>query len=467
MAVWGRESMRSQTSEICPWCGAAGRTTWGTCQACGRTYLPDGWVRRPRSRRRVRWIVGSLGVGVLLVVWWLAPLLPDPIALSFKRPTTQLSSEAHTAHWAMWGRDLQHRRYVAAVAQPLAGRVVWSVHLGRPTTSAPVVVDNVLYIGGHFKLLALEAHTGHVVWDIPMTTPVHTSPAVAGDMLYLGLQDWRFLALDRHTGTTRWEFKTQNPIAGSAAVAHGIVYIGSMDGVLYALDAATGRLLWQFKTAAEPLSPPAMAAGTLFLSSTDGSLYALRARTGQLRLRYRTPERLQDTPAVANGLVYFPSGGQIYAVAADAYEIPGQYQLKQVWAQLWIWQFPVPRPPGQPGGRWRFASRQAPHGILATPAVAPEALYVGDVQGILHAREALQGTALWQFQAGGLIQASPVIIGSQVYFGSNDTFLYAVERFQGTLLWKRSVGAPIQVTPVFAQGRLYVRSTDGQLHALE
>ena len=63
-------------------------------------------------------------------------------------------------------------------------------------------------------------------------------------------------------------------------------------------------------------------------------------------------------PVVANGLVYFPSGGRIYAVAADAYELPGQYQLQLVWAQFWIWQFPVPRPPSQPGGKWRFSPRK-------------------------------------------------------------------------------------------------------------
>lgn len=462
-----REGITSSTSAACPWCGATGRTAWGTCQACGRTYRPAGWRRTPRRRRPVWLVAAMLGLTTLLVAWWLAPLLPDPITLLFNRPTTQRSSDSRGPHWAMWGRDLQHTRHVADVTHPLDGRLVWSVSLGVPTSSAPVVVDNVLYVGGHFKLFALDASTGQVLWDLPLTGPIHTSPAVAGDTVYLGLQDWRLLALERRTGKTQWEFRTLNPITGSAAVAHGMVYIGSMDGFLYALDAATGKRIWQFKTENQPLSPPALSAGTLFLSATDGSLYALRARTGQPRLRFRTPDRLQDTPVVANGLVYFPSGGRIFAVAAEARELPGEYQFKQVWAQLWLWQFPVPQPPGQRGGRWRFASRQAPHGILSAPAVTPEALYVGDVQGMLHAREARQGTALWQFQAGGAILTAPVVVGPHVYVGADNGVLYALDRTQGTLRWQRELHAPIQTTPVFAHGRLYLRTTDGQLHAME
>lgn len=457
-----------ETVEVCPWCGAPDRTAWGTCLACGRYYVAKGWARARRRRLHLLWIVVGLGVVALLFARMNSHFLPDPITLLFKRPTTQLSSNSSVSHWAMWGRDLQQRRYVADAPRQADGRLVWSADLGTPTRSVPVIVDNVLYIGGHFQLMALDSHTGHRLWEIPMTGPVHTSPAVAGDTLYIGLQDWRVLALDRRTGKTLWEFQMQNPVAGAAAVAQGIVYIGSMDGFLYALDAATGKLIWKFKTEEQPLSPPAIADNTLFLSSTEGSLYSLHARTGQLRLRYRTPDRLQDAPVVANGLVYFPSGGQIYAVAADAREFPGQYQFKLVWAQFWIWKLPgVPRPPGQPGGRWRFSSRQPPRGILSAPAVAPEAFYVGDTQGYLYAREALKSEALWQFQAGGAILASPAIIGPRVYFGAADGFLYALDRAHGTLLWKLAFGIPIHAPPVFASGRLYVRTTDGRLHAVD
>ena len=456
-----------QTAGKCPWCGAPGRTAWGTCLACGRYYLARGWASPPRRRHPFRWITVGLGVVAALVLGMTHPFLPDPVTLLFKRPTTTLSSNSPSNQWAMWGLDTQQRRYVADVPRQLEGRLVWSVDLGPPTRSVPVIADDVIYLGGHFQLMALDAQTGHRRWEIPVTGPVHTSPAVAGHRLYVGLQDWRVLALDRWTGTSLWEFTMRDGVAGSPSVAQGLVYIGSMDGFLYALDAATGRLIWKFKTREQALSPPAIEAGALFLSSTDGSLYALNARTGQSWLRYRTPERLHDSPVVANGLVYFPSGGRLFAVASDAYELPGQYELTLVWAQFWLWQFPVPRPPGQPGSRWRVSPRQLPGGIISAPAVASDALYVGDTNGYLYARGALKGEELWQFQAGGAIMASPLAIGPRVYFGALDGFLYALDRSNGELVWKLAFGAPIHATPVFASGRLYIRTGDGRLHAIE
>lgn len=451
--------------EICPWCGAQGRTPWGTCQACNRHYFRHGWTHTPRRRagRLALW----LGLGTVLLAWLYALFLPAPFIMLFNRPTTQLSSMAPPHHWPMSGLELQQRRYVADVPQPIAGRLAWSLDLGTPTRSVPVIVDDVIYLGGHFTLGALDAHTGQRRWELPMTGPVHTSPAVAGAMLYIGLQDWRVLAVNRHTGTLLWEFPMRDPVAGAAAVAQGLVYIGSTDGFLYALDAATGKLIWKFKTQEHPLSPPAIEAGTLFLSSTDGSLYSLNARTGRSKLRFRTLDRLQDTPVLANGLVYFPSGGKLYAVAAGARELPGQYALTYLWAHFWMWGFPLPPPPGQPGSRWRVSPRHPAGKIISSPAMAPEALYVGDTHGVVYAREALQGKELWQFQAAGSVLAAPLILGAWLYFGTDAGWLYALERTRGTLLWKLACGAPIHATPVFASGRLYIRTTDGRLHAIE
>ncbi len=251
-------------------------------------------------------------------------------------------------------------------------------------------------------------------------------------------------------------------------MAKGIVYIGSWDGFLYALDAATGRLIWKHQTLGQVRSPPAIDRGVLYVTSNDGVLYILSARTGQSRLRFRTPGVAMESPVAANGLAYFTSAGVLYAVDARAREIPGQYLLKQVWAQFWVWQVPgIPRPPGQQGGRWRFSPEKISKGFASSVAVSPEAVYVGDTQGYFYARDALLGTELWQFRAKGAIVGAPAIVGSQVYFGSKDGFLYALDRMRGTLTWQLSLGAPIEVPPIFSAGRLYVRTTDGRLHAIE
>ncbi len=476
MAKWrrvvGKDVNTLKPVESCPWCGADDRTAWGTCRACGRYYLPQGWPQdrehRPQRQRTLWWLAIGLGAVALLSAWAVLPFLPGPSLLLFQRPTTSFTSNSPPYQWTMRGLNLTQNRYILSPARQVEGRLAWSADLGTPTRSAPVVVDDVVYIGGHFRILALHARTGRRLRDIPTTGPVHTSVAIAGTMIYVGLQDWRVLAINRQTGQTRWTFTTQNPIAGSAAVANGIVYIGSRDGFLYALDAGTGRRFWAFKTKGYPLSSPALADDTLLVSSTGGILYALHARTGRLRLRFHVSERLQDAPVVAQDRVYFPSGGQLYAVDAQAREYPGQHPLNLVWAQFWLWQIPgVPKPPGQPGGRWRFSHRNRPRAILSSPAVAGETLYVGDLNGYLYARNAQQATDQWQFKAGSGVSASPLILGSRIYFGTDAGVLYALDRTRGSLLWQRDLGAPIETAPVFAGGLIYIRTSNGWLHAIE
>ena len=115
----------------------------------------------PQTPTSLRWIVLGLVVVAFLCTRITAPFMPDPLTSVFHRPTTQLSSTSLANHWAMWGGDLQQRRYVAEAPRQPEGRRAWSMTLGTPTRSVPVVVDDVLYIGGHFTLLALDAHTGH------------------------------------------------------------------------------------------------------------------------------------------------------------------------------------------------------------------------------------------------------------------------------------------------------------------
>ena len=124
-------------------------------------------------------------------------------------------------------------------------------------------------------------------------------------------------------------------------------------------------------------SAPAVSDGLVYAAGNLGDLYIFDARTGQDKLRYRASGNTKGSPAVANGLAYFPAGGRIYAVDADAREVAGEYQFNRVWAQFYYWQIPgVPRPPVQKGGQWLFDPDFNPRersttGLVAGPAVTP------------------------------------------------------------------------------------------------
>ena len=471
------DSNSSSHTSACAGCGAELEGSETRCQDCGGTSAPvPRWALLGRDRRlftpRRLLLAGVMVILVGLVTWINYPFLPDFKILLFNRPTTNLSSNSLPGQWSMNGRDLAQSRYVDSPSdqpahQPV-GRVLWSQDLGEATLSAPVVADGVVYIGGHVKILALDGETGRIIWERKTTGPVDSSVTVAGDSLYVGFLDRRLVALTLETGETRWEFKTGGHITSSAIVAKGIVYAGSWDGSIYALDAASGDRIWRYETGGPVRLQPAIHEGMLVAAASDGKLYILDARTGQDRFRFRTPKSGTASPVVANELAYLPAAGTLYALDTSAREIPGQYQFKKLWAQGYLWQVPgVPRPPAQQSSRWRFAPEGSSSSIVAAPAIAEGAIFMGDLQGNFYAVDALTGMGLWEFQAEGGISASPVVAGDQVYFGTRDGFLYALNRFDGEVNWRLSLGASVDISPAYSGGRLYVRTNDGLLHAVK
>ena len=245
------ETPSSSISITCAWRGAEDQTAGRTCQICNRltVRLPD-WATH--EGKRFKWLTRRhlIMAAVSLVIrgfvaWMNYPFLPDPAVILFKRPITSLSSASLPGQWSMVGWDSQLSRYLPRVTGYPVGRALWTKDLGEPTRSAPTVADGVIYVGAHFKVLALDAETGNTVWELETNGPLHYSAAVAGTNLFVGMLDHRLLALDRKTGNIIWEFRSQGPITTSPLVANGIAYFGSSDEFIYALDASNGNVIWK------------------------------------------------------------------------------------------------------------------------------------------------------------------------------------------------------------------------------
>ena len=443
--------------------------------------LLPGWAQQaPRRRRflnRRNIIIATLAVLVIGVVVWLNfPFIPDPVILLTRQPELHFDSASTGQQWVMAARTLGQTRYAPDVVDEPQGRLLWSVDTGPATLAAPIVSDGSIYLGAHFRIAVLDAATGEELDSMPATGPIGNSLALAEGVLYYSMPDRRLVARDATTGAIRWEFQMSDSTAGPVAVAEGIVYAGALDGVTYAVNASTGELVWRHETLSEVRSPAAMGEGIVYVGSADRSLYALDARTGQERARFRTGASLAAAPVTANGLAYFVSGRQLYVMAADALEYPGQYAVTRTWSQLWLWGFPLPAPPSQPGDKWRFqpdypediSSRlKRTEGIISAPAVAGDRLYVGDTLGKMYAADAITGEEKWQFQAEEGIVASPVVVGELLVFGDKSGHLYGLNRADGSEGWRVQLSAPVRVSPVYAEGRVLVRTEDGVLHALE
>ena len=398
-------------------------------------------------------------LGILTWLFWFS--LPNPARWFAGSPSAAASSASRAGQWSMLGYGTSLNSYSSQAESQPAGRLLWSRSLGEPTRSAPLLMDGAIYVGGHFKVIALDADTGETRWEVETPGPMDHALTIANNgLVYAGLTNHRMLALDRVTGETVWEFKAHLPISASALVHDGTAYVTSAGNIIYGLDAQTGEKLWQHKIKGNVKTSPALHGNRLYVSDDEGNLYFIDADNGRRRFRYISAGSASGPPVVSDGVVYFPSGGALYAVDTAVKGLPGLYWLKRTWFQFWIWQVPfVPPPPAQRGEFWRYAPEERDsQGIIGSPAIADGVFYLGDGDGRFAAHEAGSGDEIWRYEAAGGIVSSPIVVGDRVYFGSRDGMFHALNRTDGTALWQLDLGAPIELPPAYADGRLYVRT---------
>lgn len=125
---------------------------------------------------------------------------------------------------------------------------------------------------------------------------------------------------------------------------------------------------------------------------------------------------------------------------------------------------------------WRFRAATA---VDASPAVRGGTLYVTDRAGTLYALDAEAGSPRWTvntgpelplpwgFESGDLYTSSPTLSGGRVYFGSGDGRVYAVDAASGAVAWSAETGGRVRSTPAVHGGRVYVGSADGVVYAFD
>lgn len=456
---------------VCSSCGAEKEPGEHVCHSCQRrNFTLPRWAQPSRatgsSNRKIWALRLAAGIALATLIWFNYPYVPNPIIWLFKSPSSNLTSASSSEHWSMRGGNPDGSSYIAGSSPVLKGTLHRSYDLGTVTRSSPAIVDGVIYIGGDFKVTAIDEKDGKTLWETLTTGPVHGTPAVAGDNLYLPLQDKRLLALDLVSGVKKWEFGSDSPFVGSAVVDQGIVYAAAQDGDIYAIDAESGRRIWKLDVGSSVVQPAAVYRGKVVAGSSSGNVFVQSARTGDKRLRIRTGSLLVQRPVIGNDRIYLLSDGDLLAFDANARELPGQYPLNLIWAQLWIWQLPVPSPPAQPGFQWRVSLARGMGDFLISPAVTPEALYLGSDLGGMYAIDPLNGEVVWQFQAPGAMLMQPIVIGRILFFGTADGALYAVDRFSGQTEWKIILDHPLSGPLSFAAGSLYAYTTDGRLNII-
>lgn len=469
----------------CPYCGQANQRIGTRCQRCSQVVVRlPAWAQHRRQNwllARLSWrrIIFSAVVALFLlfVVWVNYPFAPNPLIL-LKNIQTQMTADVGPGVWTVSGRDLRNSRNVDVGFPPPKGQVVWNSFISEPLESEPVAQHSNIYVGSANGMHKLAEHDGQIRegWDGATPGRITGAAAVVDSYLFFGSTDHTVNAWNSLNGDAWWSFPAEDTVEVAPVASEGLIYVSSGKGWLYALDAQSGSAIWQTQLDSDASASVAIHDGRLFVGDDKGIFYILSARTGQEWFRYRTLKTIAGSPVIsADGMrAYFPSSGQLYAVSAVEREVPGLYQFKKIWAQLWLWQVPgVPRPPGQQGGLWRFSPENPLQGIYSAPALADgedaSVLYAGAYDHNMYALDAVDGSSVWKepFVADDAIAASPVVVKDRLIFGDDAGNVYSLNRHDGSLDWKINVGSAVKIPPMLSNELLIVRTEGGYIYGIK
>lgn len=171
-----------------------------------------------------------------------------------------------TGTGVMWAGSQDGTMYVLDSG---TGKVVGTVAVGGPVSSAPLTVLGHAYVGtsaGVVSYLYYDDFTKaiQVEWKFPADgaisgTPV---PAAGGDTVFTATTHGIVYAVQPGdvNGTALWSCHVGGPVRSGLAVYNDAVYVGSDDGYLYAIDISTGTVRWKYK-AGGAIQSPVLAAG--------------------------------------------------------------------------------------------------------------------------------------------------------------------------------------------------------------
>lgn len=265
-------------------------------------------------------------------------------------------------------------------------------------------------------------------------------------------------------GKLVWSHKMDETITATPTVANEQLYVASWSGQIKALHLQTGKAIWSQKTKPSGMISQSVVVwdNVLYASSKNHFVYAWDASTGKEKWRFKTRFDNYAMPSIdAQGpetTVYVTSNDRfLYALRA------------QDGTQKW--------------------SYKAASGIRGRASIHSKFVFVGDLQGILHAVRK-DGTPAWTYQvtghqleslkerispqklkeiSQGWILGAPAFSQNDVFFAVSHNLIGSVSALNiqtGKLIWKQLLHEQVEVTPLYHEDTLYVSSNDHHLYAL-
>lgn len=101
------------------------------------------------------------------------------------------------------------------------------------------------------------------------------------------------------------------------------------------------------------------------------------------------------------------------------------------------------------------------------PIVVYGKVYIGVMNGKLHAIDEQTGEIAWTYQAQGGISHTPAAGEGKVFFGTEDHRVYAIDAETGLEAWTYKTDGPVVSSPIVYNQTVYIGSFDHRLYAID
>jgi outer membrane protein assembly factor BamB len=356
-----------------------------------------------------------------------------------KKPKTEPVRALDKPCWRNFGGDPQRSLARENINLGRPTRTIWARGLRSFVEYPPSYCNGILYVNGYEgRTFAVNALTGKVIWSRGGQGTKPSTPAIAGSRLIVSSIDGTVTAYNRENGHIIWQLSVDAKVESSPVAIRNLVYFGATDGRLFAVDVRSGRIRWAYDTGGRINSSPSIWGRRICITTYAGSIFCLDRLTGRkMWNRYfkRDFARYDSFYASAS-----TDGKRLFTIARSGKVIAVLARNGKV-----LWTHHI--------GSWGYS----------TPAVAFGRVFIGDLNGSIHAFNAATGREVWSRYVGGDILGGPVVIGKLVFFSTTDTTeTYAARVADGRIVWRVHIG---KYSPGIATDRHYFFSLNGLLVA--
>lgn len=278
-----------------------------------------------------------------------------------------------------------------------------------------------------------------------------------------------------------WQFSTDAAVSAKPVIYQGALIVPSADGTVYALDPASGARRWQ-ATAARAPNELLLFDNAVVVSATDGRVVKIGPagnRIWELNLNV-TPYNVSYIYGAAKNdrYIFVSTNNGVYGVGRD-----GAVVAKLISYEDSITTAPAAGPDYVVYGRGKNLTKVSEGGAmlwtgalpgdsfwLSRPVIEGNMIYVGALDGRMHAFSASNGAEIWNAWAGAWVLSTPLVDGDAVYFGSNNARVHAVDMGTGNSKWAAETQLAVQVQPEsgYMGGRevIFAGSVDRNIYAI-